>query len=505
MLSDSLLRASGYFLKKAYTATKFTIYAGGVFIAASFAFIASPILICCCGNLVKGDLFGKGDGVGFFLGCVILGLVVPVVAIPVLPFVAVGSLVLGIGTGVFGIFSKIIEKICCCGRDAREGRDWLRERAEREAREEAREATARIARQQEAQRAAEAKEEARRAARAQQRAAQMREWEEQLQGYQRDEAKQLQRADQDQQWYGRFAPSAPVLPPPPSAPPAPGLFQRAAQGVVQEIKSEIFQPAPVERKAIPVLKAPLTDADIALMKSKLTEENRALFDAALIDKLIMEDEMRMPVLIADGRAYDQDTIKRLPEDKDGLKETPQREAKFKNEDIVPYNTLGEALRFVLNDIRAEENKQGITEQQIYLYVNPTLKKAAKTQKIENEAPCLSDEDLRLLKVYYDQLTPRRKQLFNIMCRDPLTGRILQDPVFLPDGYVYDRRTIQAYCAQKEFDGLKNWPCPKNTEVKFTKEQILKCFSARNVLDVLKLKVPQIKQQIEAAQTHRLTA
>ena len=83
--------------------------------------------------------------------------------------------------------------------------------------------------------------------------------------------------------------------------------------------------------------------------------------------------------------------------------------------------------------------------------------------------------------------------------------ILQDPVFLPDGYIYDRRVLQVYCAQTKFSGLTSWPCPKNTEVKFTSAQILKCYSARNVLDLLKLKVPQITQQISEAQTRRLNA
>jgi len=61
--------------------------------------------------------------------------------------------------------------------------------------------------------------------------------------------------------------------------------------------------------------------------------------------------------------------------------------------------------------------------------------------------------------------------------------IMDDPVFLPDGYIYDRSTAIAILGDQ-----KKARCPLNKEIEFTLADITTCYCVRAALDKLREKV-----------------
>jgi len=257
------------------------------------------------------------------------------------------------------------------------------------------------------------------------------------------------------------------------------------------------------RKATHMLQRPFTNAEIERLQTNLTvhrddseqvkkikERNRILFDAACndVDGIVMES-MQAPIRLPNGKTYDLLTAVKMINPITGEGQTPERQSRYRLVDIIPNNTLSKAMQYLLEDlaeeakpIRFDEVKQQDLERQI-----ATMKADA---SYEPTPPFISNEKSAEFETFYQYLeSPRHKDLFSILCRDPLTGKVIQDPVYLPDGYTYDRETVLAL-----LHGRHVALCPFARQVSFRKEDIKTCYSARNLLAEVDGQIQLIKNE-----------
>jgi hypothetical protein len=103
---------------------------------------------------------------------------------------------------------------------------------------------------------------------------------------------------------------------------------------------------------------------------------------------------------------------------------------------------------------------------------------------------ISEADVALLEKLYQRMSREHQTLFDCICRDPVTGVVMDDPVLLPDGYVYDRTTALFYL---EILG----ECPLNPAVSFKLEDITRCQFVYSVLDELKSQIEEVKLSLKA--------
>ncbi len=230
-----------------------------------------------------------------------------------------------------------------------------------------------------------------------------------------------------------------------------------------------------------MLRGPLTKEQIEIMQQQLVDKDlmvSRLFNTAMmdVDSGVVQSVMRIPVLLY-GNVYDLYTLDSLPEDEKGYRTEPRSGARFRKENVVPYNTLAEAISFLLHDIAKEAQGTGITDKD--------------ASKITSKRPWglqnIQTPETRMLEAFYNTLPPRHKKLFNIMCRDAMTGDILVDPVTLPDGHTYNQKTIDAICGPVPHQGI-SWQCPKNPDIIFSTFEVQKCHPISHVLAVLKHEV-----------------
>jgi hypothetical protein len=200
---------------------------------------------------------------------------------------------------------------------------------------------------------------------------------------------------------------------------------------------------------------------------KIPAELKNLFDAALNDECIKLDMITNPVFIrGDGHVYDLETVKDMLErgGKNPLDETKQ----FTKEDIIPCNPLIRAMQLLLEIIH---NKEIII------------------QPVETNHFVPTSEFIKKIEAFYQRALPTKHQsLFDAICRDSYTNMIMNDPVFLPDGYAYNRDTARLLL--ESVKPMESAPCPRDESILFKEEDITKCYFIAAVFEYLKKIVEQ---------------
>lgn len=212
---------------------------------------------------------------------------------------------------------------------------------------------------------------------------------------------------------------------------------------------------------------------------KLPDSLRKLMDITINDEIISYEFIPNPVFICgEGRIYDNNKLNELFEEKDEVL-APYNRIKFKKSDVIPCNTLIKSMDHLLDIINGK-----LVQPESFEFKLASLNKIESRQRI-------SADLIAIIERYYMQMEDKHKALFDIICRDPVTKVIMDDPVFLPDGYVYDRSTALAYL------GLKEGTCPLNPAKIFKKEDITPCYFVIAVLEQLKQNMnDHIKQNVE---------
>jgi len=223
-------------------------------------------------------------------------------------------------------------------------------------------------------------------------------------------------------------------------------------------------------------------------RSKVSEHLHSLIDAALNDEEISLDLINNPVFIrGEVRIYDKAVVKSLL-NPNGEGRCPTNLNKtFRESDLIPCNSLIKAMTQLLNIIDNNNSIAPINHADI-LFANATNKSRKN----------LSADIINMIETYYDkQLLDRQKALFDIICRDPLTGVIMDDPVYLPDGYVYDRSTI-LFCQRLAGPNKSVYNCPGNEALKFTNDDVTSCYFVKSVLEQLKANVFAMQAMMQRA-------
>ena len=201
--------------------------------------------------------------------------------------------------------------------------------------------------------------------------------------------------------------------------------------------------------------------------SKLPEELRSLMDATISDEVISFELTPNPVFICgEGKIYDAEKIIELLESK-AEHLSPYTRQPFSKSDVIPCNTLIKAMEHLLKVIQGEQ-----------LLPTKEFKLSSLNKQTAESRTRISVELITFIEKHYQQMPDKHKVLFDLICRDPKTKQIMDDPVFLPDGYVYDRSTAVAYLG---IQGV----CPLNSNLSFKKEDITPCYFVIAVLEQLK--------------------
>lgn len=205
-----------------------------------------------------------------------------------------------------------------------------------------------------------------------------------------------------------------------------------------------------------------------------SEHLKDILEAAIGDDKITLDLVDEPVFIRrEGYTLNRKTIyEQILKDADQAKCFFTKDITFTKEDIIPCNSL----------IRAMDLYLCIIDQKPY--ESPAAKEKKCTFVISEETgseekAVLSETDVKFITAMYQGLSKDYKALFDSICKDPLTGKIMRKPVFLPDGYAYDASTAKAYLE------LMNGQCPLNSAIKFTAEDITPCYYVIAVYEQLK--------------------
>lgn len=211
---------------------------------------------------------------------------------------------------------------------------------------------------------------------------------------------------------------------------------------------------------------------------KLPEELQKLMDAAINDDIELDLIMKPVFIRGEGHIYNQEIIEEMLTSKKEPVCPHNDNLKFTKNDVTPCNTLIAAMGLLLDVISGEEQKPLLLDVKI-----ASLLKGAVRQRVAAEL-------IQLIEKHYQTMIEKHKLLFDIICRDPMTHEIMDDPIFLPDGYVYDRSTALAYLKYKE------GTCPKNATIFFTEQDITPCHYVIAVLDQMK---ENILKKIKSAQ------
>lgn len=201
----------------------------------------------------------------------------------------------------------------------------------------------------------------------------------------------------------------------------------------------------------------------------LPEELQKLMDAAIGEDINMELAANPVFIRGEGKIYDINTVRAWLKGKDEAMFPLNQDKRFKESDIIPCNTLIKAMNILLNIIGGEEVKAPEKLDQLLITEES---KAAKRVLI-------SAEIVQFIEKGYVALLERHKVLFDTICRDPKTRIIMDDPVMLPDGYIYDRSTVNLYLK------YKGGQCPLNDNITFTQADITPCVTIGKVLEQLR--------------------
>lgn len=236
-----------------------------------------------------------------------------------------------------------------------------------------------------------------------------------------------------------------------------------------------------------------TDEEILEIKRRYNQipaPLKALIDAALDDDRIQCDYVKNPVFIrGEGHLYDLSSIQLMLKGKTEANFPNNPEAKFSMADVIPCNTLIRAMKILLNILKGHNPLASAVEKNTFASVISDRRR-------------ISPEVIKMIESYYasPSLEENHRALFDVICRDRLTKMIMDDPVYLPDGYTYDRSTAMfllesAYPSDRAL-------CPFNDEITFTKDDMTESYTVMRVLDQLKANIEasqkQAPPQIESA-------
>lgn len=203
--------------------------------------------------------------------------------------------------------------------------------------------------------------------------------------------------------------------------------------------------------------------------SKLPKPLQDLMEAVLGEDITLGLAGNVVFIRGEGHIYDRSTPETWLKDSNEAMLPHNQAKKFKRTDIIPSNTHIEALADLMLIIHGKEKEM---KAPLSLNMLSYTEESLATKRVR-----IKPEVIALIEQTYQTFPDKHKILFNKMCRDPISNIIMDDPVFLPDGYIYDRST--AMLALKH-----GGRCPKNKGMTFTKDDITDCYSVRKGLEQL---------------------
>lgn len=237
----------------------------------------------------------------------------------------------------------------------------------------------------------------------------------------------------------------------------------------------------IKQESKKVVAKPLRTFSVAEMKKihehslSLPEHLRQLLEAVLEEGTTLEFTDNPHFIKGEGRILNLNTINDL------LKDTPKaispyHRVEFTRADVIPCNTLIQAMDLLLHVIDGADVVYHRLDSKLATLLTDVSRKRVKPEVVA------------MIEEIYSSMLPRHQKLFDIICRDAKTKKIMDDPVGLPDGFVYDRTTAEAHL--RILDGA----CPMNPEIKFTAEDMTPCHFVIAVLDLLP---PMLNKIMEA--------
>ncbi len=215
-----------------------------------------------------------------------------------------------------------------------------------------------------------------------------------------------------------------------------------------------------------------TPDDLTKIKSHLSalagrsdgEHKQALIEAVIEDGTVTLDFVCNPVFIlGEGDVIDKTTALGMVNDN---VPSPRLRNTVKVENIIPCNPIILAMQVLLNIIN------GTNQATVELKIDNSVTIAYKVL-----TPYLSK-----IESYYKMLPPKHQRLFNILCRGS-TGHILEDPVFLPDGYLYEKSLVMSWL-NIAYAARTPCYCP-NSAIVFKEADITPCYFSQAVMNLIK--------------------
>lgn len=207
--------------------------------------------------------------------------------------------------------------------------------------------------------------------------------------------------------------------------------------------------------------------------NELPPELQKVLAAALSDDHISLEFIHKPVFIrGEGHLYDLSVVNDLLASKKEAHCPINRDQVFTANDVIPCNVLIDTMIQIVNIISGQAFKSSSLKQNDL--VGQQIQKRARIPA--NHIP--------LIEAYYKTLKPQHQALFDLICRDPASNLIMDDPVLLPDGYAYDRTTVEFILTLAERDNERAL-CPHSDHLTFTRADITPCHFIVKILDQLK--------------------
>lgn len=216
----------------------------------------------------------------------------------------------------------------------------------------------------------------------------------------------------------------------------------------------------------------------------MRQDLKLLFDAALEDSSISMDKIDNPVFLKnEGYVYDAASVDEMLGNKTAVNYPRNPSVQFTRKEVIPCNTLIKAKLHMLNIM--EDVISTADPVEMNTYMQPAY---------DNAQSNIPPEIIKIIETYYMKgIEAKHRVLFDAVCRDSCTNMIMQRPVFLPDGYVYDRSTVMQLLDSAYFAEEESAMCPM-ANITFKIEDITRCRLAEAVLE-------QLKNNILASQQH----
>ena len=213
---------------------------------------------------------------------------------------------------------------------------------------------------------------------------------------------------------------------------------------------------------------------------------QALFNAALEDSTINFDTIKNPVFLkGEGYVYDANDVEQMLE-RNGIYPRNQ-DRKISREDIIPCNTLINAMFYLLK----------IIEGNIYI-AEPVDINTFMLQPSEDKKVTISIEFIKKIEEFYaNHIENKHRILFDTICRDSCTNIIMQQPIFLPDGFVYDLSTAETLLESAQSAGQGSAMCPK-MDIPFKAEDITPCPMVIVIFEQIKRIMQAMMNQSQAS-------